>query len=213
MGRISIVQSTLEKYKKKNIIMMSMTDSYTFSQVQEQAIILLNKGFSKTEVADRCAIARKTLYNWLEIPEFRLKLTQGREDTVRRFKIQAQHLLSIMSRGWEEILKDPDNKSYGKVSELLLKITGILDEKPNILFVVLSTADPYGQCQELMRQILERVPMLSSDQQQRLLSGMGQDDSIISQEQRDDMIVDEDVKNGVQDAEIADEPSTESSPI
>jgi len=144
-------------------------NSYTFSEAQNKAIELFMQGKNKTDVATACEVSRATVYNWLEIPQFRHAIEKERGDLFKRAQAQLKHLFHTGIKTAERVLNDPDNKSFARVFEIICKAVGVLDEKPNVNIIVLNAVDPFESIQELQKHIMDRVPLLTEEQKQKLI--------------------------------------------
>ena len=141
------------------------------TEVQIEAASMLAMGMSKTDIAEECRIDRSTLYAWMDIPEFQMHVGQSKGQTQKLYQEATDKLVYQMFRGWKQVLKDTANRNYGKVCELICKIKGMMDVQPNIAFIILNSPTPDGQAEELMRRLMDMIPMMSEQGKQRLLNG------------------------------------------
>jgi hypothetical protein len=146
------------------------TQTNTFTPTQNEAISLLIKGESKVDVAKKCSIDRSMLYRWLQRPDFKQAVYKERSDLFKSSKHRIQYLFNVGVSTAELVLRDPDNKSFARVFEIICKVVGVLDEKPQINILVLNTITPKDQIKELQQQIMERIPLLSEEEKQELVS-------------------------------------------
>ena len=151
---------------------MSMNSLNTtgLTELQKECASLLAIGYSKTDAAKECNIDRDTIYHWLKIPEFLMLMGQHKGQQARLYKEMTDRLAIKMMRGWNKILDDIGNRNYGKISELICKIKGMTDQQQNIAIIILSSFDALGQVKELMQQVSNRLPLLSEEEQAKLIT-------------------------------------------
>lgn len=142
----------------------------TFTEPQSKAIGYLLEGKSKVKVAELCGVDRTTIYKWMRLPGFNQAIQKERSEMFKRSKHQVRWLFNIGTGTAEKVLRDPDNKSFARVYELICKVVGILDDKPQINILILNTVTPYDQIQELRKQIMERIPLLTPDEKEKLIT-------------------------------------------
>lgn len=154
---------------------------------------------NKENIAKELGIERKTIYNWMKNPEFmsvydRLAKTPviDFKEKMKKFRERMFNLLDVSADTLDEVLKDPTNKGFAKCFDTLCRVTGAIAEQTNYVFIVLQSNDPYGQCRELMKQIEDRVSMLSDEQRQSLLSTSSENDMpVIDSDEQLKLIVDD----------------------
>ena len=96
---------------------------------QIHAIDLLSRAVNKKEVAAQVGVNRGTIYNWLELPEFRQEVEQRRQSLQRLLNdptpyltglIHWQESLPRVMRSVVEVACDPDHKNQLRAAELML---------------------------------------------------------------------------------------------
>ncbi len=160
------------KYEGIGYIVLDMSDKpTTFSEAQIQAIGHLIQGKSKTKTAELVGVDRTLIHRWLNIPAFRQAIAKEQAAMFARSKKKIQYLFNIGISTAATVLNDPDNKGFARVFEIVCKMCGVYDDKPQINIIILNTVTPYEQIQELRKLMIERMPLITQAERQLLGGG------------------------------------------
>ena len=142
---------------------------HKITPAQGKAIRLTAQGLNKTDVAKQCGVSRQTLYDWFSIPDIRAEITKERESVVNETRDQLRALLPLVPEMMKKVILNPDNKSLAKITEMLLKSTKLLDEKPSNIYIILQSSDPFSQVIELKKLIADRISNMSDGDRMELM--------------------------------------------
>lgn len=145
------------------------TSTLTFSEAQDHAISLMAIGTTKVDTAIACKVSRETIYAWLKIPDFKEKLNKEKSQLVMATREQLQSLLPKSVDIVKKVLNDPENKSLGRVLEMLWKSTGVLDSEQSVNILILNSTSPIGKLQEMKKMMIDLYDQCSPEERLQLM--------------------------------------------
>jgi hypothetical protein len=140
------------------------TQNNTFSGPQERAISLLAQGLRITDVAKTVPCGRKTIYQWLEIPEFELRVEHEKGLIIKNQKSEHRKLLGACLESLKKELSEGRNPM--KAVEIIYKALNISGDegiKADTVIILNGQTVP-DRIEELVNHLKTLINMLSPDE-------------------------------------------------
>jgi hypothetical protein len=118
------------------------------SRKQEQAIIALLQANTITSAAKQAGIGDATLLRWLQMPEFKEKYREAKQQAISQAVTRLQQAAGRAVDALEEIMADPEAREAARVSAA----RAVLE----LAFKAVETDDLTARIEKLEQMLLER---------------------------------------------------------